>query len=208
MTELTLIDIFWCLVGILAVYLLYLLTKRILSWKSGESEDDEPEHSSDWKDAQKKVTEKLDDAAEHFKSITSENSEELNIGQNYSNGIEPGTVEDCQRIIREECPKVSEVEMKPETIENACTFVQTLYDCNPKFVPYAKTYEESEISVTNWGSIVLDIYLASGLVSMEIGGNQFGFFTDFTGTGNCGMEGTEIDFTKIPDMLQKVLDNN
>ena len=86
MTELTLIDIFWCLVGILAVYLLYLLTKRILSWKSGESEDDEPEHSSDWKDAQKKVTEKLDDAAEHFKSITSENSEELNIGQNYSNG--------------------------------------------------------------------------------------------------------------------------
>lgn len=201
-------DIFWCLAGIFGMYLAYLLAKRILSWKSGESEDDEPEHSSDWKDAQKKVSEKLDDAAEHFKSITSDDPEVLNIGQNYSNGIEPGTVEDCQRIIREECPKVSEVEMKPETIENACTFVQTLYDCNPKFVPYAKTYEESEISVTNWGSIVLDIYLASGLVSMEIGGNQFGFFTDFTGTGNYGMEGTEIDFTKIPDMLQKVLDNN
>ena len=200
-------DIFWYLAGIFGMYLAYLLTKRILSWKNGETEDDEPDHSSDWKDAHKKVTEKLDDAAEHFKNITSDEPEELNNGQNYSNGIEPGTVEDCQRIIREECPKVSEVEMKPETIENACTFVQTLYNCNPKFVPYAKTYDDSEISVTNWGSIVLDIYLKSGLVSMEIGGNQFGFFTDFTGTGNFGMEETEIDFTKIPEHLQTVLDN-
>jgi len=207
MTELTLMDIFWCLAGIFGMYLAYLLSKRILSWKNGESEDDEPDYSSDWKDAHKKVTEKLDDAAEHFKNITSDEPEELNIGQNYSNEIEPGTVEDCQRIIREECPKVSEVEMKPETIENACTFVQTLYDCNPKFVPYAKTYDDSEISVTNWGSIVLDIYLKSGLVSMEIGGNQFGFFTDFTGTGNFGLEETEIDFTKIPEHLQTVLDN-
>ena len=207
MTELTLIDIFWCLAGIFGMYLAYLLSKRILSWKNGESEDDDPEHLSDWKDAHKKVTEKLDDAAEHFKNITSDEPEELNIGQNYNNGIEPGTVEDCQRIIREECQKVSEVEMKPETIENACTFVQTLYDCNPKFVPYAKTYDDSEISVTNWGSIVLDIYLKSGLVSMEIGGNQFGFFTDFTGTGNFGLEETEIDFTKIPEHLQTVLDN-
>ena len=207
MTELTLMDIFWCLAGIFGMYLAYLLSKRILSWKNGESEDDDPEHLSDWKDAHKKVTEKLDDAAEHFKNITSDEPEELNNGQNYSNGIVPGTVEDCQRIIREECPKVSEVEMKPETIENACTFVQTLYDCNPKFVPYAKTYDDSEISVTNWGSIVLDIYLKSGLVSMEIGGNQFGFFTDFTGTGNFGLEETEIDFTKIPEHLQTVLDN-
>lgn len=207
MTELTLMDIFWCLAGIFGMYLAYLLAKR-LSCKNDKPEDDEPDYSSDWKDAHKKVTEKLDDAAEHFKNITSDESEELNIGKNYNNGIEPGTVEDCQRIIREECPKVSEVEMKPETIENACTFVQTLYNCNPKFVPYAKTYDDSEISVTNWGSIVLDIYLKSGLVSMEIGGNQFGFFTDFTGTGNFGLEETEIDFTKIPDMLQKVLENN
>jgi hypothetical protein len=58
------------------MYLLYRLSKWILPL-SKTTDEEETEQTQDWKNVHKKVEEKLDSAAEHFKSITMPSPDEV-----------------------------------------------------------------------------------------------------------------------------------
>lgn len=74
--ETTLMNVLICIGVILCMYLLYRLSKWILPL-SKTTDEEETEQTQDWKDAHKKVEEKLDSAAEHFKSITMPSPDEV-----------------------------------------------------------------------------------------------------------------------------------
>lgn len=74
--ETTLMNVLICTGVILGMYLLYRLSKWILPL-SKVTDEEETEQTQDWKDMHKKVEEKLDSAAEHFKSITMPSPDEV-----------------------------------------------------------------------------------------------------------------------------------
>lgn len=65
--------------------------------------------------------------------------------------------------------------------------------------------ESNDIYPMPYGSIVIDINNNNGLVSIEIGNNSVGFFTDFESYNNISSKGDETDFTFIPKNLEKAL---
>jgi len=68
------------------------------------------------------------------------------------------------------------------------------------------TLNEEDITPTPYGNIVFDIYSRKGLISIEIGSKQIGFFTDFAGGYNYSSDGINTDFNTIPKELNCVLD--
>lgn len=74
--ETTLMNVLICTGVILGMYLLYRLSKWILPL-SKTTDEEKTEQTQDWKDVHKKVEEKLDSAAEHFKSITMPSPDEV-----------------------------------------------------------------------------------------------------------------------------------
>lgn len=60
------------------------------------------------------------------------------------------------------------------------------------------------ISLTPYGSIILDFKSNNGMVSIEIGSEKIGFFTDFNTNDNAYSDGIVSDFRSIP---QAVVDN-
>lgn len=63
-----------------------------------------------------------------------------------------------------------------------------------------------DIVPTPYGSIVMDFTNERGLVSVEIGKAEIGFFTEFVDGNDCASDGIETDFCSIPDALQKAFD--
>ncbi len=62
-----------------------------------------------------------------------------------------------------------------------------------------------EIYPTPYGTVVLDFNSEKGLVSVEIGKEQLGYFTDFEDGTNCSSDGMYCDFRDVPDKLKEVL---
>ena len=62
-------------------------------------------------------------------------------------------------------------------------------------------------NVTPWGSITLDLENDLGLISLEFGGNQVGYFTDLPGRQNYGSEGfVWDDHEELPANLKLLLE--
>lgn len=88
--------------------------------------------------------------------------------------------------------------MKDGVINNSYRFVNALLDFG--IIP-----EADEISYTAYGNIVMDLEAPRGLVSIEIGQHQIGFFTEFEDGENFASDGIETDFKVVPDYLKTVL---
>lgn len=87
-------------------------------------------------------------------------------------------------------------QVKPETWKTALNFEKT----------WLKNYEVDPDwwNVTPYGSIVLDLEVSDGKVSLEFGGTQIGFFTDFkNGVENHASEG--FDWIEGDDLLSETL---
>jgi len=65
-----------------------------------------------------------------------------------------------------------------------------------------------DYSITPWGSIVLDLNLEIGLISLEFGDNEIGYFTDLPGCKNYGSSGfIWKDHSEIPETLKSLINN-
>ncbi|MBR6197076.1 MAG: hypothetical protein IKQ72_05685 [Bacteroidaceae bacterium] len=63
-----------------------------------------------------------------------------------------------------------------------------------------------DIVPTPYGSIVMDFANERGLVSVEIGKAEIGFFTEFVDGKDFASDGIETDFRSIPTALKEVFD--
>jgi hypothetical protein len=86
-------------------------------------------------------------------------------------------------------------------IKNSYKFIDTLFseDCALYLSP-------EDITPTPYGSIVMDLTSVYGLVSLEIGKTQIGFFTEYEDGENFDSDGEDTDFRSIPDALKKAID--
>ena len=66
--------------------------------------------------------------------------------------------------------------------------------------------DENDIIPTPYGSIVLDVRTVMGLVSIEIGTSQLGYFTEYEKGDDMSSDGIETDFKSIPRELKEALD--
>lgn len=89
-----------------------------------------------------------------------------------------------------------------EVIKNAFKFL----DCILKhgFSSYLKP---ENIVPTPYGTIDMDFETKQGLVSVEIGKNQLGFFTEFDTKEDVFSDGIDTNFRIIPPILQQALYN-
>lgn len=90
--------------------------------------------------------------------------------------------------------KVSEVVLK-----NTYKFIDAV--CKTSFYLYLT---DENILLTPYGSIILDFKSNNGMVSVEIGSEKIGFFTDFNSNDDVYSDGILSDFRSIP---QAVLEN-
>lgn len=86
-----------------------------------------------------------------------------------------------------------------QVVKNATTFIRTLKEKGLKLPT------SDDIYATPYGSVVIEQYNNYGLVSMEIGDHQVGYFTDYRGRSNWGSEGIETDFKTVPEVLMSHL---
>lgn len=86
-----------------------------------------------------------------------------------------------------------------QVVKNATTFLKTLQNNGLKLP------SSDDVYATPYGSIVIELYNNYGLVSLEIGNQQVGYFTDYRGRSNWGSEGIETDFKSIPKILMSHL---
>lgn len=87
-----------------------------------------------------------------------------------------------------------------EVIKNAFRFLDTL-EAN-KFLDIL---DSENIVPTPYGTIDVDFETVNGLVSIEIGKKQLGFFTEFVHEENFLSDGIETDFKSIPPVLAEAL---
>lgn len=88
--------------------------------------------------------------------------------------------------------------MKEGVVNNSYRFVNALVDFG--IIP-----EADEISYTAYGNVVMDLDTPRGLVSIEIGKQKIGFFTEFENGEDFASDGIETDFKSVPDYLKTVL---
>ena len=88
--------------------------------------------------------------------------------------------------------------MKEGVVNNSYRFVNALVDFG--IIP-----EADEISYTAYGNVVMDLDTPRGLVSIEIGKQKIGFFTEFENGEDYASDGIETDFKSVPDFLKTVL---
>lgn len=88
--------------------------------------------------------------------------------------------------------------MKEGVVNNSHRFVNALMEFG--IIP-----EAHEISYTAYGNIVIDLEAPRGLVSIEIGQHQIGFFTEFEDGEDFASDGIETDFESVPGYLKTVL---
>lgn len=72
---------------------------------------------------------------------------------------------------------------------------------------YTNYVKPEDIVPTPYGTIDIDFETGQGLVSVEIGKDQIGFFTEFGTKENVFSDGIETNFRSIPPILQQALYN-
>ncbi len=91
--------------------------------------------------------------------------------------------------------KVSE-----KVLKNTYKFMDTV--CKTSYYLYLT---DENILLTPYGSIILDFKSNNGVVSIEIGSEKIGFFTDFNSNDNVYSDGILTDFRSIPQaVLEKM----
>ena len=93
----------------------------------------------------------------------------------------------------EACAPVAQV------INNSFKFVDALFRIGIDRI------DSDDIYPMPYGSIVIEINSKKGMVSVEIGKQSIGFFTDYAEHENFFSNGEETDFRSIPEDLQHAL---
>ena len=86
-----------------------------------------------------------------------------------------------------------------DVVKNSFKFIDCILD-------EGYLLNEDDITPTPYGSIVLDFKTEAGIVSVEIGKSQIGFFTEFTNHIDYSSDGIETNFKQIPDALKSALE--
>lgn len=84
-------------------------------------------------------------------------------------------------------------------VTNSFKFLDSVL--NKKTVPL----KSQDITPTPYGTIVFDFRSDRGLVSVEIGSEELGYFTDFDEGQNYMSDGIETNFRSIPSELESIL---
>lgn len=84
-------------------------------------------------------------------------------------------------------------------INNTLAFVGILEKGNYAFPAV------EDIQIMPYGSIVMDIHVPRGVVSIEIGNSQVGYFTDFCDGENFGSEGVSFSGDNLPEGIASLL---
>lgn len=89
-----------------------------------------------------------------------------------------------------------------EVIKNAYKFSDSVINDN-----YLSIIKKEDIVPTPYGSIVMDFTSERGLVSVEIGKTEIGFFTEFVDGNDFASDGIRTDFRSIPEALKNVFND-
>ena len=89
-----------------------------------------------------------------------------------------------------------------QVIKNAFKFLDCIL-----IHDYTNYLKPEDIVPTPYGTIDMDFETGQGLVSVEIGKEQIGFFTDFVIKEDVFSDGIQTDFRSIPSILQQALYN-
>ena len=89
-----------------------------------------------------------------------------------------------------------------QVIKNAFKFMDCIL-----ILGYANYVKPEDIVPTPYGTIDVDFETGQGLVSVEIGKDQIGFFTEYVGKEDVLSDGIKTDFRTIPEILQQALFN-
>lgn len=82
--------------------------------------------------------------------------------------------------------------------KNAFKFIEAAHMCG-----YCPSTDD-DVTLTPYGTIVIDYSSDSGLVSIEIGSKKIGYFTDFSNGNNHYSKGIVTSFRTVP---QRIKDN-
>lgn len=85
-------------------------------------------------------------------------------------------------------------------VNNAFRFLDTL-----SVFGFVDILEPENVVPTPYGTIDMDFETPKGLVSVEIGTNQIGFFTEFSNDEDILSDGIDTDFKDIPQPLLEAL---
>lgn len=89
-----------------------------------------------------------------------------------------------------------------QVFQNALKFTDCIIQYG--FYNYIK---DDDIVPTPYGTIDMDFETSQGIVSVEIGKDQIGFFTEYCNREDVLSDGIKTDFTYIPSILQQSLRN-
>lgn len=85
-------------------------------------------------------------------------------------------------------------------VNNAFRFLDTL-----SMFGFADILDPENVVPTPYGTIDMDFETSNGLVSVEIGTSQVGFFTEFLNDEDTLSDGIDTDFKEIPQSLMDAL---
>lgn len=96
--------------------------------------------------------------------------------------------------------------------KNACALDLLVYSNTNEFLSKIDCkildfLNEQSILPTPYGTMTLDFEKNNNLVSIEIGENQIGFFTDFQTEENSSADNIDFPRNKIPEVLKQALLN-
>ena len=89
-----------------------------------------------------------------------------------------------------------------QVIKNAFKFLDCIL-----ILGYTNYLKPEDIVPTPYGTIDMDFETGQGLVSVEIGKDQIGFFTEYERKEDVLSDGIKTDFRNIPKNLQQALSN-
>lgn len=87
-----------------------------------------------------------------------------------------------------------------EIINNARNFVSALW----RTIEHGPNVIDVQVP-SNFNTVVIDIQVRRGFISIEIGKSKVGFFTDFDDGINEESDGIETDFRSVPEQILKLL---
>ncbi|MBR1668934.1 MAG: hypothetical protein IJ693_11750 [Bacteroidaceae bacterium] len=87
-----------------------------------------------------------------------------------------------------------------KVIKNTFRFLDTLFAFG-----FSDILDPENVVPTPYGTIDMDFETSNGLVSVEIGANQVGFFTEFSNDEDVLSDGIDTDFKEIPQPLMEAL---
>lgn len=87
-----------------------------------------------------------------------------------------------------------------KVVNNAFRFLDAL-----SVFGFADILDPENVVPTPYGTIDMDFETSKGLVSVEIGTNQVGFFTEFSNDEDVLSDGIDTDFKEIPQPLMDAL---